>query len=116
MYISDWSSDVCSSDLIRVEDPAARTRDREPVLRRRPQPRRYRRQRPAVLGRQRGERLPRPSAERVQRRGSGGDHDAAGGAAAGASRTPPGARSEEYTSERQALMRISYAVIRLKNK
>ena len=50
-----------------VEDAAARTRHREPELRRRRQPRRHRRQRPALRRRQRGDRLPRSSRQRVRR-------------------------------------------------
>src|SRR3546814_5028749 len=98
MRISDWSSDVCSSDLDRAAArqlaglrpqgvqqrrsarwPAARLRDRP---RRRPQPFR------------------RPDRALPARRG-------------GAFRN---SRSEEHTSELQSLMRISYAVFCLKQK
>src|SRR3546814_6068658 len=93
MRISDWSSDVCSSDLPRTQAqphvPAGRPP--QPVgrgglpggVRDRPQPR------PHARGRGRGER----SAAAV-----------------------PVARSEEHTSELPSLMRNSYAVFCLKKK
>src|SRR3546814_2836612 len=100
MRISDWSSDVCSSDLHgrfrrrRDQDRAAgRGRavpdaqppagDAEPPLHRR-QP-------------DEEESRPRPEEARGSRR-------------------PAPARSEEHTSELQSLMRISYAVFGLKKK
>src|SRR3546814_4485826 len=119
MRISDWSSDVCSSDLEegRRTDPA---RDPDPDLARHD--------------------------HRPQRRAAGGVH--AGGVAVGqpagaeqVPRTPAGAgrghrpaaglpdslrlaargqgvhvSSEEHTSELQSLMRNSYAVICFKKK
>src|SRR3546814_1446888 len=89
MRISDWSSDVCSSDL-----------------------------RVALLFR-RGDPLGEPRAFGVeidhacQRQDEGGfiDHHLRG--AAGGHIT---VRSEEHTSELQSLMRISYAVFCLKKK
>src|SRR3546814_5459641 len=107
MRISDWSSDVCSSDLERArKDLAHRGR---------------------YLG------LPRP-AERafgaefaqfekgdpdlVERLG-GGDEHRFGVAILHALRIAIGGeahRSEEHTSELQSLMRISYAVFCLKKK
>src|SRR3546814_1159406 len=97
MRISDWSSDVCSSDL-PVHGPVhgcgARLRDD-----------------PGAAGR--GGRLPRarsgnvaavPGAQPVPFNGEGA-------AAAGSVD-----RSEEHTSELQSLMRISYAVFCLKKK
>src|SRR3546814_9981762 len=104
MRISDWSSDVCSSDLIerhRIE--------RQPVERR------------VALG-------------DIDRAFTGfsidgdrpavGKHDIGvdrGGIGGGRRLPPPQAahhhpRSEEHTSELQSLMRISYAVFCLKKK
>src|SRR5690606_38730285 len=51
-----------------------RARDRERVLRGRPEPGGPRRQRAGLFGRQRGDRFPRRAAERVRRRRGGGDH------------------------------------------
>src|SRR3546814_1960186 len=98
MRISDWSSDVCSSDLARVRDPRGdrggaghRGQEALPGAGRgdagRDQP--GRRQLPDVpaLG------------SRGRRRGDG-----------------VARRSEEHTSELQSLMRNSYAVFRLKKK
>src|SRR3546814_4445072 len=103
MRISDWSSDVCSSDLPRVDlRRAAAAEDRL-------QPRR-------PPGRGNGSRR-RGLAARAQRRPR-----RAGPAAAEVSgcrcRSAPGRdlRSEEHTSELQSLMRISYAVFCLKKK
>src|SRR3546814_3083426 len=93
MRISDWSSDVCSSDLriprcskhwvmsASTASPAARQRDCSPT------------------------RCPVPSS-------SGPIHTRR---TTGNSSAPP-CRSEEHTSELQSLMRISYAVFCLKNK
>src|SRR3546814_7106005 len=111
MRISYWSSDVCSSDLMRAllgaqmlapHLPSVRHRDRA-VERRPAPPRRRRRVRALTL-------------ERI----FDADH-------AGAVRPPPtrgelaadmaeNRRSEEHTSELQSLMRISYAVFCLKQK
>src|SRR3546814_8019797 len=110
MRISDWSSDVCSSDLCRdqfgIAPAGGRHRDRT------------------------------PGADAADRHGSG-DRRGAGGS--GGCRGAPesgrlvvagpaahrarahrdravGGRSEEHTSELQSLMRISYAVFCLKKK
>src|SRR3546814_6607960 len=106
MRISDWSSDVCSSDL-------------RPVFRRT----------------ERLSRLAKPAATLAQSRRSHGWHDGRcahqehpGTPAANRTRPvrrrqcygtyagKPCARSEEHTSELQSLMRISYAVFCLKKK
>src|SRR3546814_3632264 len=104
MRISDWSSDVCSSDLL-TEGIQLLHRD-------------HGRRRGAVI--QHGERV------RGALRGRHPDpriHDTAGRAGRPAPR--PGRlqelrsdllRSEEHTSELQSLMRISYAVFCLKKK
>src|SRR3546814_9194590 len=113
MRISDWSSDVCSSDLLErteaEEDEAPLRRDREELgdalgIAKDPPERRALEQEP-VEERERGARC----------------HGAAG--AAGPERDdqhePEQAaegRSEEHTSELQSLMRISYAVFCLKKK
>src|SRR3546814_9780099 len=118
MRISDWSSDVCSSDLLGAVGELARAR--EPRIERVEGPR---------------------SADRFQRVGEGeaapagrdlvtDDFPQIGAAAVGAAlrvgvagraflehvRTVRGVggRSEEHTSELQSLMRISYAVFCLK--
>src|SRR3546814_1491654 len=99
MRISDWSSDVCSSDLRLLPDPdLALGLPRQPALRRdRPAPRRQGAREAGELRRD----LP------AHRR------PAAGQARAG---TPGLSRSEEHTSELQSLIRISYAVFCLKKK
>src|SRR3546814_7832693 len=105
MRISDWSSDVCSSDLIR---PAAiGERAHQPV---------------DHLGggvRVGGDR----DQERGERARQAGEHSAGEDEADRALRAPGKrgeqrhrARSEEHTSELQSLMRISYAVFCLKKK
>src|SRR3546814_10637739 len=103
MRISDWSSDVCSSDL--------RTRF------------------PRVERHEHGaDRERAPGADRPFGLVAHGDGDAVAladaqpvgqGAAKGARGAPMGLerqRSEEHTSELQSLMRISYAVFCWKNK
>src|SRR3546814_10074986 len=130
MLISDWSSDVCSSDLPGVGDGRVPVRGRnrgdrgharagEGAIR--------------LLG-DHGRLVREFGAARVRVRRAGGgptvrsrrpqaDHAAVGGA-----RIPPTStmtpsvspaatmRSEEHTSELQSLMRISYAVFCLKKK
>src|SRR3546814_7439436 len=97
MRISDWSSDVCSSDL----GDRARLGDHRHA-RRRPDKlcggRRDHRWRQAEGG---GDRSCRDRQRRRRRI---------------AVSRPVGARSEEHTSELQSLMRISYAVFCLKKK
>src|SRR3546814_6523071 len=102
MRISDWSSDVCSSDLARDGE----AKDHAPVLARslRHPGRRSDSSRPAA-------RSHRPSRALFDRR-------AARHSARGHGPLPSGeaARSEEHTSELQSLMRSSYAVFCLKKK
>src|SRR3546814_7125526 len=110
MRISDWSSDVCSSDLDGHRPPDRPFARRGGATRHR----RWRHRRP---------RAPyEPARRRTQaasRRGAGSrtDRDAAV-----AARDSPdqgeriAGRSEEHTSELQSLMRISYAVFCLKKK
>src|SRR3546814_3880786 len=118
MRISDWSSDVCSSDLVRrqVVAQAAHSGDelRQRLARQRaPAPGhlappvgrvdlpRHVRQVEVALGAQ------------VVHDGSQRAHGAVRTARAGGDALPV-ARSEEHTSELQSLMRISYAVFCLK--
>src|SRR3546814_5027291 len=105
MRISDWSSDVCSSDLLafahgsvrRECDPGGAERDET----RRQEARGARETAPAFNS---GHRHP-PGKRSPHRCRS-------------ASRSPAdiARRSEEHTSELQSLMRISYAVFCLKKK
>src|SRR3546814_6667172 len=127
MRISDWSSDVCSSDLRRRERGRGlcRRRARAAALwlaldRLRPHhPSRHRRHplwRRAAGGRLRSaaarEELARPARLAGGRRALRRFHGAVR-----QPRPPAGAlRSEEHTSELQSLMRISYAVFCLKKK
>src|SRR3546814_5488480 len=91
MRISDWSSDVCSSDLSRGSSGRCRCRTRSR--------KRFSQSMPA-------NRRPRQRPER--RTFIGADT---------AMVRPLGfLRSEEHTSELQSLMRISYAVFCLKKK
>src|SRR3546814_7169235 len=119
MRISDWSSDVCSSDLDRQrgDRPARRRRAFHPE------------HHPAYPGgddaRRSGAGATGESGDRCARALSGAD--AAGAGIIGGARgredlaltllvTPHLIRSEEHTSELQSLMRISYAVFCLKKK
>src|SRR3546814_6902858 len=107
MRISDWSSDVCSSDLMRQwlgDGQRARTdhhRHRQSIGDAGPQ-----RSGAPHADRQRGE------AQHRHRHHQPGD-DPVGQPRA---RALAGARSEEHTSELQSLMRSSYAVFCLKKK
>src|SRR3546814_9979453 len=115
MRISDWSSDVCSSDLIGTESSRLT-----------PVPSTVRpRLRSAALEGARN----RPTDSVGSRAGSAMRDAAAGTVRAGidGNRAPdatfcraqarrPAHRSEEHTSELQSLMRISYAVFCLKKK
>src|SRR3546814_1197092 len=99
MRISDWSSDVCSSDLTAV----------------------HRRSRSGAILDCAGRFFPSRRREPHDRHGA-----PPRAAAPGVSRSVepaglsssigPAARSEEHTSELQSLMRISYAVFCLKKK
>src|SRR3546814_2208381 len=101
MRISDWSSDVCSSDLRCSQPTALRT---------------------AGLGsRQEGleaRSLGRPQSRRRSRQAQAGGRKRRSPLAADGrvGENPHTARSEEHTSELQSLMRISYAVFCLKKK
>src|SRR3546814_7034426 len=96
MRISDWSSDVCSSDLHAVPrafDPGGRPRLWGRGARGGPADRDRHRRRPRGDG---PGRRPRGEGRRLV--------------------SALGERSEEHTSELQSLMRISYAVFCLKKK
>src|SRR3546814_9469167 len=93
MRISDWSSDVCSSDLLSAQ--AVRSRAR------------WRRGRLWHLWQSRHGR--HHVAHAVPRSGDGPDSWPASG-------LQRAGRSEEHTSDLQSLMRISYAVFCLKQK
>src|SRR3546814_1322352 len=112
MRISDWSSDVCSSDLTCGPLVQSDRLARVPCLLRR-SGNGERRARPRGQERDLSPRLRlRDRQGRAWRRGIGGvpsAHD----------QRPQGEaedRSEEHTSELQSLMRISYAVFCLKKK
>src|SRR3546814_2846745 len=123
MRISDWSSDVCSSDLTRAADAGGAWRhlDLDPAARRgqRLQPDRHRRRRRAAGRRTGMDRRPLDhpgGADPVPAAGRGSrvTPDVRTGVAAQAPAFR--GRSEEHTSELQSLMRISYAVFCLKKK
>src|SRR3546814_8448340 len=102
MRISDWSSDVCSSDLAEAGEPADIS---------------------GAKGHRRGAgQGQRRKADEVRQAGqadlrSGGVASAFSIAMASASGMMRWtSRSEEHTSELQSLMRISYAVFCLKKK
>src|SRR3546814_10120430 len=100
MRISDWSSDVCSSDLplpARL-DAAAQQHQRRCRHRQGDQQRRQ-----LEVFEQAGH--AHSGAEDAAELGAGRDHSRTGAA-----------RSEEHTSELQSLMRISYDVFCLKKK
>src|SRR3546814_9648742 len=103
MRISDWSSDVCSSDLAEiVAHRLAELRLQGRVVEH-------------VVDELEGD--AEAAAEALQRRllrGRPVGHHGADAAGGGEQRG--GLRSEEHTSELQSLMRISYAVFCLKKK
>src|SRR3546814_5567545 len=98
MRISDWSSDVCSSDLLRPMGIEERLGGAQQVVAEH------------VIGGQGGELLPRDHVVAQQRGAHCVDHHGVGNIGA------EHIRSEEHTSELQSLMRISYAVFCLKKK
>src|SRR3546814_1623145 len=118
MRISDWSSDVCSSDLVSPDkewsgacspSSTATTRRRQNATGDFKRPRRIVARHPPVPGRRAAAELPR--------HGGGGDGERRLGQRHIQRTSPPaGTRSEEHTSELQSLMRISYAVFCLKKK
>src|SRR3546814_1585816 len=115
MRISDWSSDVCSSDLHRRNRSAAvtrPTRGRARIARTFPDPLRQALRPAGARDHPRGDDRAAPSRLAGQR-----SRAAPRGRARGDPVGRPAApRSEEHTSELQSLMRISYAVFCLKKK
>src|SRR3546814_4013235 len=101
MRISDWSSDVCSSDLPTVS-PASRRRFSETAM--------VRSGRWAALRKQPGTCSSACVAARCRARSWRGVSPVM------SRKVRPNVRSEEHTSELQSLMRISYAVFCLKKK
>src|SRR3546814_1492151 len=97
MRISDWSSDVCSSDLRST----ARRRIREART---------------ADGHVAGDAARRPARAAVLAVHVDADADRSGVARARHRLPAADRRSEEHTSELQSLMRISYAVFCLKKK
>src|SRR3546814_7213125 len=126
MRISDWSSDVCSSDLAPSGKRSPDSRDALRIV----QPRRRSSECALDLaGQQRHEADPaqvlfahrRPATFNQLQRLTAGRSDrnhqtTAGGELLDQRRRYALGRSEEHTSELQSLMRISYAVICLKKK
>src|SRR3546814_3101917 len=109
MRISDWSSDVCSSDLFGIEVDGERLFEVDGDLR-------------AGLDIDGRERLPVQLVHPVRHVAHATGQDAAHGLVARDADAADGTvgadvgRSEEHTSEIQSLMRISYAVFCLKKK
>src|SRR3546814_4267633 len=101
MRISDWSSDVCSSDLLIGQPRHPRLKHLQPSAR---------------------QRARWQAADQVGNLRAHGARDFRQERKACAFRyrtavdVPPERRSEEHTSELQSLMRISYAVFCLKKK
>src|SRR3546814_4113225 len=99
MRISDWSSDVCSSDLCRRRSPSRRKK-----LPSSPLPRRRQARQSSISMRV----SPKPASPPGIQPSMHAPSSAFVGRAT--------RRSEEHTSELQSLMRISYAVFCLKKK
>src|SRR3546814_3720402 len=106
MRISDWSSDVCSSDLLggahRLGEIMGGEAD-APFRRRQAEIAPHRPAEPGIDGRVR---RPAPFVEAAE--------DQEVGMLQPCLKRAPDGRSEEHTSELQSLMRISYAVFCLK--
>src|SRR3546814_6869646 len=113
MRISDWSSDVCSSDLPDRQRRAAAATAAQPRT-----VRAGSRVLGAIAAGRRCDGLSGAGAGAVQEslvsRGARSDVAVVGGGVVGAACAL--ARSEEHTSELQSLMRTSYAVFCLKKK
>src|SRR3546814_2834719 len=112
MRISDWSSDVCSSDLEhRADERGVRllVRLNQQLFRDEVEQRHQRKAQEASdhYRRERGDRNGSERADRQQQRQGRNDHD---------DQQARAIRSEEHTSELQSLIRITYAVFCLKKK
>src|SRR3546814_1216896 len=94
MRISDWSSDVCSSDLLAHAKVTGRVRREDETQE-------------AFVGTRQG-------ADQIH--ALVGDIGQEAHIALAVGKAPVISRSEEHTSELQSLMRISYAVFCLKKK
>src|SRR3546814_7821659 len=110
MRISDWSSDVCSSDLCPFQGTIAKALQ--------PGPRPEQHERPQEENASVDLNAAEPTVETgsiavEQRRQDAARAHIVSESCASRCRDP---RSEEHTSELQALMRISYAVFCLKKK
>src|SRR3546814_2059718 len=110
MRISDWSSDVCSSDLFRARRHA---RHAQPLL--------VKAAFVGIISLQRRTRARMDHNIHTNRSRDGIHRDVIMGRTNAAGReeiivAPAQDRSEEHTSELQSLMRISYAVFCLKKK
>src|SRR3546814_4746645 len=114
MRISDWSSDVCSSDLwdaekVFGERPSHGSTQRSSVM-----------HGPAAAQQEVWEPVEMPArqlpAPLLQQAAAGGQAVTLPQTATPAERRAILGRSEEHTSELQSLMRISYAVFSLKKK
>src|SRR3546814_2258995 len=105
MRISDWSSDVCSSDLIEIDHHQIDRADRMVAHRR------------GVFGIVAHAEQPAMHLG-VERLDAAVHHLGKAGEIGNVAHREPGVaqRSEEHTSELQSLMRISYAVFCLKKK
>src|SRR3546814_4030408 len=110
MRISDWSSDVCSSDL-RIKGTAGHVQDRRDAFDIAATGKIKRRIDLTFAGEANP---PFRQFKGTARKTIGAAHQAYIGAARSASHRS--GRSEEHTSELQSLMRISYAVFCLKTK
>src|SRR3546814_4561454 len=99
MRISDWSSDVCSSDLLQDAYVVKRLKQAGAV----------------IMGKTVTTELMlrHPGKTRNPRNPA---HTPGGSSSGSAAAVACGMRSEEHTSELQSLMRISYAVFCLKKK
>src|SRR3546814_5084772 len=106
MRISDWSSDVCSSDLTRAQGIDPMPHQREALDRARDALDAIRPQGSTDLNS-----AFRNDPELVREAAEGRGHEAVR-----AMQVEAEIRSEEQTSELQSLMRISYAVFCLKKK
>src|SRR3546814_5148600 len=110
MRISDWSSDVCSSDRSEAPQKAADSKANIPTveaLAANPDRLKELRQQCKTDRSKLGDVLCNRVAEATRKRFYGDGETPY---------TPPKERSEEHTSELQSLMRISYAVFCLKKK
>src|SRR3546814_8601546 len=116
MRISDWSSDVCSSDLVQIADQhlARRFLDLGRDLAARLRGRHHDLFGDEVRDDRRRQPVPQAAAEFARVAARPPDDVAALSAAIHAAERPGDIRSEEHTSELQSLMRTSYAVFCLK--